>query len=132
MTNSFARRLAVVAAALVCSAATLRAQADVIRGRIIGPDSTPIERATVTVTSLSGSVSRNTRTDKSGRYTITFPAADGDYFVNVAAIGFAAKRFQIKRTADQEILIANAKLSAAVTQLDAVNVLADRRRATRN
>ena len=87
-------------AAMCLGAASLRAQADVIRGRIVGPDSTPIERAVVTVTSLNGSVSRNTRTDKSGRYTITVPAADCDYFVNVAAIGFAAKRFQIKRTAD--------------------------------
>jgi hypothetical protein len=61
------------------------AQTDVVRGRIIGPDSVPIERATVTVTSLSGNVSRTTRTDKNGRYTVTFPGDDGDYFVNIAA-----------------------------------------------
>jgi len=102
--------------------AIAHAQSDVIRGRIVGPDSTPVERALVTVTSLSGSVSRNTRTDKQGRYTITFPGADGDYFVNVAALGFAPKRFQIKRTADQEILVANAKLSTAVQQLDVMSV----------
>ncbi|HEX8941809.1 MAG TPA: carboxypeptidase-like regulatory domain-containing protein, partial [Gemmatimonadaceae bacterium] len=76
-----------VAIVLACPVA-LRAQADVVRGRVIGPDSTAVERATITVTSLRGNVSRTTRTDKNGRYTITFPGSDGDYFVNVAALGF--------------------------------------------
>jgi hypothetical protein len=124
------RRLLAVAA-IILTPELASAQSDVIRGRVIGPDSMPIERALVTVTSLNGSVSRNTRTDKAGRYTITFPGADGDYFVNVAALGFAPRRFQIKRTADQEILIANAKLGTAVQQLDAVNVRAERRREAR-
>ena len=123
------RWLAFLALSLIPAIA--RAQSDVIRGRIVGPDSTPVERALVTVTSLNGSVSRNTRTDNQGRYTITFPGADGDYFVTVAALGFAPKRFQIKRTADQEILVANAKLSTAVQQLDVMSVRADRQRAAR-
>jgi len=41
-----------VLAASVAARALAAQQADVIRGRIIGPDSTPIERATVTVTLL--------------------------------------------------------------------------------
>ena len=77
------------------------AQTDVVRGRIIGPDSVPIERATVTVTSISGNVSRSARTDKAGRFTVTFPGDDGDYFVNIAALGYASKRFEVKRTGDQ-------------------------------
>ena len=126
------RRLALAALLLVLAGArAAEAQSDVIRGRIIGPDSTPVERALVTVTSLNGNVSRNTRTGTDGRYTITFPGADGDYFVNVAALGFAPKRFQIKRIGDQEIIIGNAKLGVAVQQLDAVNVRADRQRAAR-
>ncbi len=40
------------------------AQTDVIRGKITGPDNNPIERATVTVTTLSGNVSRSARTGK--------------------------------------------------------------------
>ena len=67
-------------------------------------------RATVTVTSLSGNVSRSARTDKNGRYTVTFPGDEGDYFVNIAALGFATKRFEVKRTGDQEILVADARL----------------------
>src|SRR5438034_911221 len=94
--------VAAVIATTLAAPVALRAQADVVRGRVIGPDSTTVERATVTVTSLRGSVSRSTRTDKDGRYTVAFPGSDGDYFVNVAAFGFASKRFEVKRIADQE------------------------------
>jgi hypothetical protein len=130
------RRLFFLAVAIGATAlahpAALQAQTDVVRGRIIGPDSVPIERATVTVTSLSGNVSRSTRTDKNGRYTVTFPGDDGDYFVNIAALGFGTRRFEVKRTGDQEILVADAKLSRVAAQLDAVNVRADRQKVNRN
>src|SRR5690242_7413375 len=98
------------AVALFTPRAELRAQADVIRGRITGPDSLPIERATVTVTTLSGNVTRAARTAKDGRYTVTFANADGDYWVSVAALGYATTRFEIKRIGDEQILIADARL----------------------
>jgi hypothetical protein len=119
-------------AAALTLPASAHAQSDVIRGRIIGPDSVPVERATITVTSMNGNITRNARTDKAGRYTIAFPGDEGDYMVNVAALGFAAKRFEIKRTSDQEILIADAKLSHSATQLDAVKVNAARSKAARD
>ncbi len=47
---------------------TLRAQTvDVIRGRVTGPDREVLEGVGVTVTPLSGAVSRNTRTDCGAR-----------------------------------------------------------------
>src|SRR5262245_28375337 len=91
-------------------------QADVIRGRVIGPDSLPLPEVLATVTSFSGNVSRTARTNKDGRFTVTFPAGDGDYMVAFAAIGYAAKRFEVKRMADEEVLVADAKL----TKLDGV------------
>src|SRR5204862_2067974 len=106
--------------ASVATPAAVGAQADVIRGRVIAPDSTPVERATITVTSLRGGVSRGARTDKDGRYTIAFPGSDGDYFVSVAALGFAGKRFEIKRIADQDVLVGNARLAVVAQQLEAV------------
>jgi hypothetical protein len=106
-------------------------QADVIRGRVIGPDSMPVENAVVTATSIPGNVSRTARTDRNGRYTITFAAGEGDYMVSFAAIGFAARRFEVKRMADEDILIADAKL-AKVALLDAVQVNATRDRPPRN
>jgi len=118
--------------ALLVPRTALHAQTDVIRGKITGPDNNPIERATVTVTTISGNVSRAARTGKDGRYTVTFPGDEGDYFVNIAALGFATKRFEVKRTGDQEILVADARLQRVAAQLDAMKVNADRQRVGRN
>ena len=130
------RRLLFLASAVACTAAlrtsALHAQTDIIRGRIIAPDSQPVERARITVTSISGNVSRSAQTDKNGRFTVAFPGDEGDYFVNIAAIGFATKRFEVKRTADQDVLVADAKLSRVATQLDAVKVQADRQKVGRD
>ena len=106
-------------------------QVDVIRGRVIGTDSQAIEGVRVTVTSMSGAVNRQARSDKNGRFTITFPNGEGDYFVSFSAIGYAVKRFEVKRTADQDILVADAKLSRS-QDLEAVRVTAPRDRVDRN
>ena len=118
---------------LVFGGAALHAQqADVVRGRVIGPDSLPIEGANVTVTSVTGNVNRRARTDKNGRFTVTFPNGDGDYFVAFAALGFATKRFEVKRVGDEEILIADAKLTRAAVNLEAMKVTAPREKVGRN
>ena len=123
---------ALVAAALLGAEPVYAQQADVVRGRVIGPDSMPVEGAQVTVTSLSGNVSRGTRTDKNGRFTVTFPNGEGDYIVSFAALGFAVKRFEVKRTADEEILVADAKLTRAAVNLEAMKVTAPREKVARN
>ena len=106
-------------------------QADVIRGRVIGPDSLPVPEVLVTVTSFSGNVSRTARTNRDGRFTVTFPAGDGDYMVAFAAIGYAAKRFEVKRMADEEILVADAKLTKVDAVLGNMDIRAPRDRPTR-
>ncbi|HYD51772.1 MAG TPA: carboxypeptidase regulatory-like domain-containing protein [Gemmatimonadaceae bacterium] len=121
-----------VVAALAAPSAARAQQVDVIRGRVTGPDSLPIESARVTVTSISGNVTRQARTDRQGRFTVTFPNGDGDYMVNVAALGFGARRFEVKRVADEDVLIADARLQRAAQQLDAVRVRAERERVNRN
>ncbi|HTD84613.1 MAG TPA: TonB-dependent receptor, partial [Gemmatimonadaceae bacterium] len=130
--NSLIRALII---GLLVSAAIPRpasAQVDIIRGQIVGPEGKPLEDAKVTATSLSGNVNRSARTDRNGRYTITFPGGEGDYFVEIAAIGYAARRFEVKRTADQEILVADARLQRAAGQLDTVRVVGQRGRPERN
>jgi hypothetical protein len=123
----------IAAVVLAVAPSAVRAQqVDVIRGQIVGPDSLPIERAVVSATSISGNVTRNARTDRQGRFTITFPGGDGDYMINVAAVGYAARRFEVKRTADQEILVADARLARVSTVLDAMRVTAQRDRVSRN
>ncbi|HEY0527776.1 MAG TPA: TonB-dependent receptor [Gemmatimonadaceae bacterium] len=107
-------------------------QLDVIRGQVVGPEGKPIEDAKVTATSLSGNVNRTARTDKNGRFTLTFPGGEGDYFVEYSAIGYAARRFEVKRTADQEILVADARLLRAAGELETVRVNGQRTRVDRN
>ena len=127
------RILSIVAVAVVTSAAASNAQGvDVIRGQVTGPDAAPIENANVTATSTSGGVNRYARTDRGGRFTITFPGGEGDYFMGFTAIGFSPRRFELKRTADQEILVADAQLDRAAPMLDTVRVAADRNKVDRN
>jgi hypothetical protein len=129
------RILFIVAAAfipIVPPSSAAAQQADVIRGRVTGPDSTALEGVTVTVTSISGNVSRTAKTDRNGRYTVTFPSGDGDYMIAFASLGYAAKRFEVKRAADEEILIADARLAKVGAILDAVEVRAERQKVNRN
>ena len=79
--SSLIRALLVVLVASVALARPASAQVDIIRGQVIGPEGKPLEDAKITATSLSGNVNRSARTDKNGRYTITFPGGEGDYFV---------------------------------------------------
>ncbi len=120
-----------VIVALAIPGAANAQQADVIRGRITGPDSAAIQGVVVTATSIGGNVSRTSRTDASGRFTITFPNGEGDYMISLAAIGYAAKRFEIKRTADEEILIADSRLNRIGTILEDMKVTAERPKVSR-
>lgn len=105
---------------------------DVIRGRITGANNEPLENVAILVTSISGNVNRPARTDRNGRFTVTFPNGDGDYMVTVTAVGYALKRFEVKRVADEDVLLADAKLTPVGTVLDAMRVTADRQRVSRN
>jgi hypothetical protein len=122
-----------LALAALCLARPLAAQqVDVVRGRITSPEGQPVEGAQITVTTVDGGVSRTARTDRNGRFMVTVPGGEGDYYVQVAAIGFLAKRFEIKRVADEEILLADAKLNRNVNELETVRVQGARERPTRN
>jgi hypothetical protein len=125
-------RLVYPAVALLIMAATARAQAtDVIRGRITSAAGAVVPNASVTAVAASTGLRRQTRTDSSGHYTLTFPNGEGDYFVTVTAIGFAAKQFQLKRLADDEILVGDAVMAAASAILDPMRVAAPRQKVSR-
>src|SRR5437868_13891469 len=97
---------ALITASIILTTAHLAAAqgADVIRGRVIGPDSAVVEGAAITITSIPGAVVRSTTTDKNGRFNVVFPGDEGDYWISIAAMGFAAKRFEVKRLGDDAIL----------------------------
>jgi hypothetical protein len=105
-------------------------QLDVIRGQITSVEQQPIENANVTATSVSGGVNRSARTDRAGRFTITFPGGEGNYFISISSIGYAPRRFEVRRTADQEILVADAQLQR-MTMLDTLRAVAARGRVSR-
>lgn len=121
---------ALAAAAALLPAQPLLAQSDIIRGRVTSVDSLPLENVQVTVTSIGGNVTRSARTDRGGRFTITFPGGEGDYMVTFTAIGFNPRRYELRRIADEEVLIADARL-VPVTMLDAVTVAGQRARVPR-
>jgi len=105
---------------------------DIIRGRITDPDAHPVQGAEVRATSYQGRVTKTATTDKTGRFTIAFINGEGDYWLDVRKLGFAAKRFEIKKVGDEEVMIADAQLSSAIVALDAVNVTGQRSRALPN
>ncbi|HEY4218640.1 MAG TPA: TonB-dependent receptor [Gemmatimonadaceae bacterium] len=129
--RSFVSKLAISALIALSSArSNLLAQTtDVLRGHVTGPDTTSLAGATVRATSYSGGVSKTATADRSGRYTIVFLNGEGDYWLDVIKIGFAPKRFEVKRIGDEEILIADAKMSEVVEALSTTEVTAQSNRA---
>ena len=105
---------------------------DIIRGRVIGPDKKPVENVTVTATSLVDQTSRNSKTNKDGRFTIIFNGGGGDYMMSYTAIGFQPMRFEVKREVDEDVLIADATIGKTAVTLDAMRVTAGRERPDRN
>jgi hypothetical protein len=116
LVRSFLVGLGLVVAQSVTTVAA--AQTDVIRGKVTDAQGAPLANVRVTATSIPGNVTREARTDNKGSFQIVFPGGTGDYFMGYASIGFAYRQFEIKRTADQDVLIADARL--APVMLDTV------------
>ncbi|HEX8849012.1 MAG TPA: carboxypeptidase regulatory-like domain-containing protein [Gemmatimonadaceae bacterium] len=95
---------------------------DIITGRVIGPDSQPVVGARVDVTSAETQITRSTRTNDHGRYTVVFPDGGGQYRVTITYIGFAPTRLNVQRNADEDRLVADARLSQNPTTLAEVTV----------
>jgi len=100
---------------------------DVIRGRVIRADSTPIANAQVKLTSAASGVARSTRTDVQGRISIVFQNGGGDYTVNITAIGFAPQEFRLRREGEEEVLRVTAVMKAVAQNLDAVRIAESKR-----
>jgi hypothetical protein len=127
------RPLALASALLILLAARAAAQdPDIVRGRVTGPDSLPMENVAVTVTTIQGDVVKTARTDKNGVFTVSFTDPQGDYWVMVQAIGFAQRRFEVKRLDDEAVLIADVRMQRTVTELRAMRIQSDRPRASRS
>ena len=110
-----AAMLVALALALMATITSLAAQqsADLIRGRVTSPEGQPVVGAQVTAVSYFGGITKTARTDRNGRYSITYPNGEGDYWLSFAAIGYQGQRIEVKRLADEEVLVADIKLSNA-------------------
>ena len=108
--------------ALALGTTPLAAQTDVIRGRVTNIEGLPLAGVRVTATSIPGNVTREVRTSDRGLYQIAFAGGPGDYIMGFALIGYVFRQFEIKRLADEEVLIADARLS--VIQLDTISIVA--------
>ncbi len=98
--------------------ARVAAQVDVIRGRVTSVDGAPLPNVRITATSIPGNVTRTTRTDARGGFQIAFPGGQGDYMLGYALVGYGFRQFEIKRSADQDVLVADTRLQPM--QLDTV------------
>ncbi len=121
--RALARHLAFALLAFAPLPALAQQQADLIRGKVTGPDGAPIFNAQVTAVSYFGGISKRATTNREGRFSITYPNGEGDYWLSFAALGFQPQRIEIKRVADEEVLIADIKLSNVQT-LQAVQTTA--------
>ena len=72
-------------------------------------------------------ISRTTRSDAQGRFSIIFQNGGGDYTVNVTAIGFAPQEFRLRREGEEEVLRVTAVMKPTAQNLDAVRIAESRR-----
>src|SRR5262245_5319223 len=112
----------VILTTLGIAATPAAGQTDVIRGKVTSAEGLPLPGVRVTATSIPGNVTREARTNNQGTYQIAFPGGPGDYIMGYALIGYNFRQFEIKRVADEDVLVADARLS--VIQLDTVAVTA--------
>ncbi len=126
-----ARPLIAALLAVLALPALLVAQTDVIRGKVTNYEGLPLAQVRVTATSIPGNVTREARTNDQGSFQIAFPGGTGDYIMGYARIGYIFRQFEVKRLADEEVLIADARLN--VIQLDTISVTAsNQQRVNRN
>src|SRR5438045_1821401 len=92
-------------------------QADVVRGRVIAADSTPLQNATVTAIDSVAQVPRQIRTDAKGGFSITFDNGSGTYMVAVTMLGYAPQRRTVARRADGTLPQVDFKMTPVAAQL---------------
>src|SRR3990172_8753818 len=78
---------------------------DILRGRIVANDSSPVAGANVRVTSYLTQAVRQLRTDTRGRFSVIFQNGGGDYLISVNAIGVDPLEVRVRREGGEEVLL---------------------------
>ncbi|MBL0177668.1 MAG: carboxypeptidase regulatory-like domain-containing protein [Gemmatimonadetes bacterium] len=98
------------------------ADAEVLRGRVIGMGGRPLAEAMITITGLVTRTVITARTNTKGDYIAIAPSADGDYVLVARAIGHRPVTLRATRTGLSSVLIVNIELTAMPFQLDTITV----------
>ena len=113
---------------LLSAAGTAGAQigsgTDIVTGRITTPDGLPVARVEVEAYSLETQITRRTRTDQNGRFTILFTDGGGQYQMTARGIGFAPAQEILLRHADEDRLLWNPQLTAGAVTMEPITVRA--------
>jgi hypothetical protein len=124
------RRIPLAMLGLFLLAASLPAQVgtttDIIAGTVLGADGRPLVSADVEAISIETGLRRSTMTNRSGRYTIVFPDGGGRYAVRITHIGLAPQEFLLERLADEDVLIADARMAVRAIAIEGIDVVAQR------
>lgn len=105
--------------------AQIGATTDIITGVVRRAEGNlPLEGAQIEVLSLESNITRRTRTNAQGKYTVLFPDGGGQYRVTARALGLAPQTANVLRNADEDRLVHDFVLSTNPTVLSAVQVRA--------
>jgi hypothetical protein len=99
---------------------------DVIRGRVTNDSSKRVVGAMVFVTRGPDRAFKQTTTDSTGQYSITFENGTGDYLVAVTSVGLKSARRRVQRQNSERELVADFVLAHDLTTLAAVKVTSAR------
>ncbi|MBX9929138.1 MAG: carboxypeptidase-like regulatory domain-containing protein [Gemmatimonadaceae bacterium] len=124
MTSLRLVRALAIALSLAPTFALAQSRAETIRGTVRSDSGRVIAAANVIITRGPDRLVKQTLTDSTGKYAITFDTGTGDYLVSVSAAGFKAVRRRVERVADERTLTADFQLSSDIASLAAVRVTA--------
>jgi hypothetical protein len=100
---------------------------DIILGKVVAPDNSPVAGARVEVTSNETGITRRKTTNERGEYSILFPDGGGAYRIRATFVGYAPYEANIARQADEDRLEHDIRMSRNPQVLSAVTVRASNR-----
>jgi carboxypeptidase family protein/TonB-dependent receptor-like protein len=108
-------------------------ESDILRGRVFGPDSTPLPGVTITATGQRAQITKTARTDARGSFTIIFPDGGDEYVITAALIGFVAQRREVAKEEGQIAFpTTDFHMTRIAQQLSGVRVTAQRAKPDRS
>ncbi len=100
---------------------------DILTGVVVSADGIPLAGVLVEAFSLETEISRTTRTDRRGRYSILFPDGGGQYRMSARAVGMAPQTVVLARFADEDRIVWDVELAELGFGLDTVTIRGTRR-----